>query len=114
MNLSQHDITIRPHTHLANAVLVHNVVEFGDKKRGEAGNKEACLSLDQVVANCGVDLSEAAVENENQSWTRMQTCSHNIQWTMATQPLCSMRFRWWTPGPSGYHTERYPPLSGKM
>ena len=66
MNLSQHDVTIRPHTHLANAVLVHNVLEFGDEKQGGAGNKKACLSLGQVVASCAVDLSEAAVENENQ------------------------------------------------
>ena len=66
MNLSQHDITIQPHTHLANAVLVHNVVEFSDEKRGETENREVCFSLDQVVASCGVDLSDAAVENENQ------------------------------------------------
>ena len=66
MNLSQHDVTIRPHTHLANAVLVHNVLEFGDEKQGRAGNKEACLSLGPVVTSGAVDLSELAVENENQ------------------------------------------------
>lgn len=42
------------------------VVEFPDKKHGEAGNRGACLSLDQVVASCGVDLSEAVVESEDQ------------------------------------------------
>ena len=48
MNLSQRGITIKPQTCLANAVLVNNVVEFSAKKQGEAGKKEACLSLDQV------------------------------------------------------------------
>lgn len=66
MNLSQRVITIRPHTHLANAVLVHSVVEFPEDKQGKPGNKEACLSLGQVVASCGIDLTEAAVENEHQ------------------------------------------------
>ena len=69
MNLSQHAITIKPRTHLANAHLVENVVEFPDKKASEHHNsesKEACLSLDQVVASGGVDVSEAAVENEHQ------------------------------------------------
>lgn len=59
MNLSQCAITIRPHTHLANAFLVDNVVEFCDEKREEGdneGNNEACLSFDQVVAGCGMDL----------------------------------------------------------
>jgi hypothetical protein len=69
MNLSQHAIVIRPHTHLANAFLVDHVVEFSDDKQSSChsnGSREACLSLDQVVANCKVDVSEAAVENEHQ------------------------------------------------
>ena len=66
MNLSQRGITIKPQACLANAVLVSNVVEFSAKKQGEAGKEEACLSLDQVVASCSVDLSAAAVEDENQ------------------------------------------------
>lgn len=66
MNLSQRVITIKRHTSLASAVLVDKVVEFPDKKHGEAGNRGACLSLDQVVTSCGVDLREAAVESEDQ------------------------------------------------
>ncbi|XP_063760148.1 uncharacterized protein LOC134878197 [Eleginops maclovinus] len=69
MNLSQRAIIIKPHTQLANAFLVDNVVEFPDKKQGDGeseGDNGACLSFDQVVAGCAVDLSEAAVENEHQ------------------------------------------------
>lgn len=66
MNLSQRVITIRGHTNLASAVLVEKVVEFPDKKHGEQGNRGACLSLDQIVASCRADLSEAAVESEDQ------------------------------------------------
>ncbi|KAI2648630.1 Transposon Ty3-I Gag-Pol polyprotein [Labeo rohita] len=66
MNLSQRVVTIKRHTNLASAVLVDKVVEFPDKKHDEAGNEGACLSLDQVVASCGVALSEAAVESEDQ------------------------------------------------
>ena len=69
MNLSQQTITIKPHTHLAKVSLVNSVVDFSDKKQGqchESKSKETCMSLDQVVASCGVDLGEAAVENEHQ------------------------------------------------
>lgn len=66
MNLSQRVITIKPHTHLANAVLVQSVVEFSEGGQDEAGNEMACLSLGQVVTSCGVDISEAAVGNEDQ------------------------------------------------
>lgn len=66
MNLSQQVITIKLHTRLASAVLVDKVVEFPDKKHGEAGYRGACLSLDQVVTSCCVDLSEASVESEDQ------------------------------------------------
>lgn len=67
--LSQRAITIRPHTHLANASLVKGVVDFSGQKQGEChggGSKEACLSMDQAVACCGIDLSKTAVENEHQ------------------------------------------------
>ncbi|XP_057200295.1 retrovirus-related Pol polyprotein from transposon 297 [Triplophysa rosa] len=66
MNLSQRVITIRRHTSLASAVLVDKVVEFPGKNHGEAGSRGAGLSLDQVVTSCGVDLSGAAVESEDQ------------------------------------------------
>lgn len=66
MNLSQRVITIKSHTHLANAALVQSVMELPENKQGKAGTRKVCLSLGQVVANCGVDLSEAAVENEDQ------------------------------------------------
>lgn len=70
MNLSQHAITIKPHTHLAKVSQVDSVVDFSDKKQGkchEGRSKAVCMSLDQVVvASCGVNLSEAAVENERQ------------------------------------------------
>ncbi|KAL0161439.1 hypothetical protein M9458_045164 [Cirrhinus mrigala] len=66
MNLSQRVVTIKRHTNLASVVLVDKVVEFPDKKHDEAGNSGACLSLDQVVTSCEVDLSEAAVESEGQ------------------------------------------------
>jgi len=66
MNLSQRVIAIKRHTNLASAVLVDKVVEFPHRKHGEAGNREACLSLDQIGSICGVDLSEAAVESEDQ------------------------------------------------
>lgn len=69
MNLSQHAITIKPCTHLANVSLVDSVVDFSNQKQGEChkgGDEDVCLSLDQVVASCGVDLSEAAVESEHQ------------------------------------------------
>ncbi|XP_072574574.1 uncharacterized protein [Paramormyrops kingsleyae] len=68
MNLSQHTVTLKPYTHLAVAVLVDNVLEFTDSRLGEChhdGGGETCLSLDQVVASCDVDLTEAAVENEH-------------------------------------------------
>lgn len=69
MNLSQRTFTIKPHTHLANAFLVDSVVEFPDKQK-EGGDSEednkTCLSCGQVVAGWGVDLSGAAVENEQQ------------------------------------------------
>ncbi|KAL0202364.1 hypothetical protein M9458_000382, partial [Cirrhinus mrigala] len=66
MNLSQRVVTIKRHTNLASVVLVDKVVEFPDKKHDEAGNSGACLSLDQVVTSCEVDLSKAAVESEGQ------------------------------------------------
>lgn len=69
MNLSQRAIIIRPHTHLANVSLVTGVVNFADKEQilcHNTGDKETCLSLDQVVASSKVDLSEAAVESECQ------------------------------------------------
>ncbi len=66
MNLSQRVIRIKQHTSLASAVLVDRVVEFPEKKHGETGNRGTCLSLDQVVTSCEVDLSEAAVESEDQ------------------------------------------------
>ena len=57
---------------MANAFLVDHVVEFSDDKQSgchSSGSKEACLSLDQVVANCKVDISEAAVKNQHQCLT---------------------------------------------
>lgn len=69
MNLSQRAITIRPQTHLANVSLVTGVVNFADKELGQfhnAGNKDTCLSLNQVVEGSKVDLSETAVESERQ------------------------------------------------
>lgn len=69
MNLSQRTVTIKPHTHLADAFLVEKVVEFTDEKHGEGdseGNRGACLSCDQVVTGWGVDLTEAAVKDEHQ------------------------------------------------
>lgn len=66
MNLSQHPITIKPHTHLANVSLVDGVVAFSDKKQGKSHrsrSKETCLSLTRVISSCGVDLCEAAVED---------------------------------------------------
>ncbi|XP_077384383.1 uncharacterized protein LOC144023007 [Festucalex cinctus] len=69
VNLSHHAITVRPYTHLANAFLVDNVVEFSDKAQDKCNDdvsKRACLSLNQVVTKSEVDLSEAAVENEHQ------------------------------------------------
>ena len=69
MNLSQHTITIKPHSHLANSSLLDSVVDFSDKKQEtyhNGGDKDTCLSLDHVMASCGVDLSEAAVKNENE------------------------------------------------
>lgn len=44
-------------------------MELSDEKQREGntgGAKQGCLSFDQVVAGCGVDLSEEAVENEHQ------------------------------------------------
>lgn len=35
MNLSQHAITIEPHTHLADVFLMENIMDFSDKKQGE-------------------------------------------------------------------------------
>ena len=51
------------------ASLVNSVVDFSDKKQAQchkSENNETCSSLEQVVASCGVDLSEAPVENEHQ------------------------------------------------
>lgn len=81
MNLSQHAITIKSHTHLANAFLVENVVDFSDKNQGECcdgGDKVACQSLDQVVASCEVDLSETAVENEDQRSLLKELVERNV------------------------------------
>ena len=38
MNLSQHAITIKLNTHLANVSLVDSVVDFSDKKQGKCHN----------------------------------------------------------------------------
>lgn len=69
MNLYQCAVTIKPHTYLAHASLVDNVLEFPDKKQGDGekeGDSEACLSFDQVVAGCTMELGEGAVEDEQQ------------------------------------------------
>lgn len=66
MNLSDRDIVIRPHTPLANAILVQQVVEFSDKSKVEARKGKACLSLDHVVQNSDFDLRGAAVETDEQ------------------------------------------------
>ena len=81
MNLSQYPITIRPHTHLAIVSLVDSVVDFSDKKQGtghKGGDKETCLSLNQVVVSCGVDLSGAAVENEHQRSLLKELVERNV------------------------------------
>lgn len=69
MNLSQHPVTIKPHTQLANVSLVDGVMDFSDKKQGQSyggSSKDTCLSLTQVISSCCVNLSKAAVEDENQ------------------------------------------------
>ncbi len=78
MNLSQRAITIKPRTHLANVSLVDGVLDFAEKTQDNGGDKTACLSLDQVVANCPVDLSEAAVENEHQRSILRDLVERNI------------------------------------
>lgn len=72
MNLSQLVITFKRHTHLASAVLVDKAVEFPDKNHGEAENRVGCLSLDQVVASHGVDLSGEWKVRTNELYLR--TC----------------------------------------
>lgn len=67
MNLSERAITIHTHTHLAKVFLVHSVVEFTDKEQGKCdlgGGRRTYI--DQVVAGFGVDLSDVALENEQQ------------------------------------------------
>jgi len=69
MNMSQHAVTIEPNYHLAEAFLVQNVREIAESEQGGyKGNDsdDKCLSLDQVATSWGVDLSEAAVEDERQ------------------------------------------------
>ena len=81
MNLSQHTITIKPHTHLAKASLVDSVMEFSDKRQdgqNYGGSKDACLSLDQVVAGWELDLSEAAVDNEHQRSLLKELVDRNV------------------------------------
>lgn len=114
MNLSQRVITIKRHTNLASAVLVDKVVEFPDEKHGEAGNRGACLSLDQVVATCRVDLNEAAVESEDQRALLKDLLDKNADVFSHASQQYSMRFPWLTLGPSDCHTAKYLPLSGKM
>lgn len=52
MNDRQREVTIKPHTRLANVFLVDRVMEFADREQEKCdsrGGNEACLSLDQVV-----------------------------------------------------------------
>ncbi|KAF7645580.1 hypothetical protein LDENG_00201740 [Lucifuga dentata] len=63
------EVDVMYHSHLANIFLVDNIHEFSEKKfEGPPNNQnnDASQSLVQVVTNCTVDLSEAAVENEHQ------------------------------------------------
>lgn len=81
MNLFQHPVTIKPHTHLANVSLVEGVVDFSDKKQGkshESRAKDTCLSLTQVIPSCGLDLSEAAVEDEHQHSIFKEVVDRNV------------------------------------
>uniref|UniRef100_A0A8P4KEB8 ribonuclease H n=1 Tax=Dicentrarchus labrax TaxID=13489 RepID=A0A8P4KEB8_DICLA len=81
MNLSQHAVTIRPHTQLASAFLVDDVMEFPDTEQEahqHGSSKETCLSLNQVAAGGGVDLSEAAVENEHQRFLLQELVERNM------------------------------------
>ncbi|MEQ2281951.1 hypothetical protein AMECASPLE_035526 [Ameca splendens] len=66
---------IKPHIHLA------NVLDFLDKKQGKSHgsrSKETCLSLTQVISSCGVDLSEAAVEDEHQRSVLKELVDKNV------------------------------------
>ncbi|MEQ2159665.1 hypothetical protein GOODEAATRI_025346, partial [Goodea atripinnis] len=81
MNLSQHPVTIKPHTHLANVSLVDGVLDFSGKKQGKSHgsrSKETCLSLTQVISSSGVDLSEAAVEDEHQHCVLKELVDKNV------------------------------------
>ncbi|MEQ2209683.1 hypothetical protein XENOCAPTIV_002517 [Xenoophorus captivus] len=81
MNLSQHPVTIKPHTHLANVFLVDGVLDLSGKKQGKSHgsrSKETCLSLTQVISSSGVDLSEAAVEDEHQRCVLKELVDKNV------------------------------------
>lgn len=69
MNVTQKDVTIQPHTQLAMAFLVDQVVEPSDNKvhehHGEV-KKGVCLSLGQVAAGFELDLGGEVDENEEQ------------------------------------------------
>lgn len=82
MNLSKRTVTIKPNTHLAEAFLVQSVQEVTDSEEGgDKGdqNNDRCLSLDQVVSSCSVDLSEAAVEDERQRSLLQELVDRNTE-----------------------------------
>lgn len=117
MNLSARPVLIKPHVQLAEAFLVQDVLKWKDDcQRGEQPDDEkqnvgcvesvACQSHDQVfrtnpgehtIPSC-VDLSEAAVEKEEQRvrvsswWRRMQIFSLNTRWISDTRKQYNMRF----------------------